>query len=110
MKFLEHNFESQLRLIWDNRAKLLFHSVLFNKFQHRTNLIAFSLAILYLKDNFVLTYLKNLSPKFSSHTNFDSEWENENEFRHRTSLTVLFLVIWGSGTTEHTQNFYVFKS
>jgi hypothetical protein len=41
----------------ENRAKSLFYKVLFNKFHHRTNLIAFESSILYLKDIGVLKIL-----------------------------------------------------
>jgi hypothetical protein len=55
-----------------------FHcNLLVNKFHHRKNLIAVFSAILYNKDNGVFRNLEIFSPKGTSHTNSDSEWENE---------------------------------
>jgi hypothetical protein len=82
-----------------NSAKSLFYSVLFNNFYHVESffhesffsftiekiLLHFALAIWYLN-------LKKeiLSLKGTSHTNSDSEWENEN-FVKRTNLTAVLL-------------------
>jgi hypothetical protein len=60
------NLNFALGTCMGNRAKSLFHSVLFNKFLHETNLIAL-----------LFSNLEILSPKGTSHTNSDSEWGNE---------------------------------
>jgi hypothetical protein len=57
-----------------NRAKSLFYPVLFNKFNHRTNLIALSFSnFVYLK---IMAYseFRNLSPK-GTNTNSGSNGE-----------------------------------
>jgi hypothetical protein len=64
-----------------NREKSLFCSVLFNEFHHRTKLIAL------------------LFSDYTSHTNSDSEWENEN-FVERISS-------WCPETKQNTQNFEI---
>jgi hypothetical protein len=81
-----------------NRANSLFYSVLFNKFYHRTNMIALTLATLYLKDNRVLRI-----PKFwvvrvplIQISNQNRKMEVLSEFHHRTNQTALLLSNLGS--------------
>jgi hypothetical protein len=61
-----------------NRAKSLFCSVLFNEFHHRTKLMALLFSTLAFSRQLGTQNPKTLSPKCTTHTNSDSEWENEN--------------------------------
>jgi hypothetical protein len=61
-----------------NRAKSLFCPVLINEFHHRTKLMALLFRDFVFKRKFGTRNFITLSLKGTSHTNFDSEWENEN--------------------------------
>jgi hypothetical protein len=60
-----------------NKATSLFCSVLFNEFHHRTELMALLFSTFSILRQLGTKNSKTLSPKGTSHTNFDSEWENE---------------------------------
>jgi hypothetical protein len=60
-----------------NRAKSLFYSVLFNKYHRRSNLIELLFSNLVFLSLLDTQNFEIFSPKGTSHTNSDSEWENE---------------------------------
>jgi hypothetical protein len=78
-------YTSKILCVWlalgsfmENSAKSQFYSVLFNKFHHKTNLITLFKRKLRSQDSEILR------SKGTSHTNSDSDYENQN-------LTALFL-------------------
>jgi hypothetical protein len=82
-----------------NRAKSQFCSFLLNEFHHRTKLMALLFSTFAFKRQLGTQNIKTLSPKGTSHTNSDSEWEMKNllnEFHHRTNLMALLFSNMGS--------------
>jgi hypothetical protein len=62
----------------ENSAKSLFCSVFVNKFHHRTKFMVLLQSTFAFKRQLRIQNSKILSPRGTSHTNSDSEWENEN--------------------------------
>jgi hypothetical protein len=61
-----------------NRVKSLFCLVLFNEFHHRTKLMALLFSDVVFNRKLITRNYKTLSLNGTFHSNFDSEWENEN--------------------------------
>jgi hypothetical protein len=92
-----------------NRATSLFCSVLFNKFHHRTNLIALFFRIFVFKRKLQSQNYEILSTRGMYHTYNGKMKILFSEFHHRTNLTAPLLSNLGSKNKLLTQNFEICK-